>query len=134
MWYKAISTEYGECNLTHGSDTFFNTFLSSLHSFPQSVKFSSRYKGFSLFFILLLFLNSLLSLILPVVTFAVNGEILSHQKISDTLGGFAGSLTDSDFWGVADDSLGDVDADAVEDEKRHASRRMFQLSVPKDLS
>ncbi len=43
------------------------------------------------------------------------GTVKSHQKISNTVGGFAGVLNDDDRFGVAIASLGDLDGDAVSD-------------------
>ena len=43
------------------------------------------------------------------------GEVLSHQKISDTAGGFTGGLDNNDFFGVAAAALGDLDGDGVTD-------------------
>ena len=44
-----------------------------------------------------------------------DGTVKSHQKISDTQGGFAGTLDDSDYFGVSVASLGDLDGDSVGD-------------------
>ncbi len=43
------------------------------------------------------------------------GWVKSHQKISDTEGGFAGILDDLDFFGYSVASLGDLDGDGVGD-------------------
>ena len=43
------------------------------------------------------------------------GWVLSHQKISDTQGGFTGELNDSDLFGWSVASLGDLDSDGVGD-------------------
>ena len=43
------------------------------------------------------------------------GTVLSHQKISDTQGGFTGTLNDIDFFGVSLAVLGDLDGDGVTD-------------------
>ena len=43
------------------------------------------------------------------------GEVLFHQKISDTAGGFTGGLHNNDFFGVAAAALGDLDGDGVTD-------------------
>ncbi len=43
------------------------------------------------------------------------GEVLSHQKISDTAGGFTGGLNNDDLFGVAAAALGDLDGDGVTD-------------------
>ena len=43
------------------------------------------------------------------------GWVLSHQKISDTEGGFTGELDDSDLFGISVASLGDLDGDGVGD-------------------
>jgi hypothetical protein len=43
------------------------------------------------------------------------GEVLSHQKISDTEGGFTGVLDDWDYFGTSTASLGDLDGDGVVD-------------------
>ncbi|MCH8315735.1 MAG: FG-GAP repeat protein, partial [Planctomycetes bacterium] len=43
------------------------------------------------------------------------GWVLSHQKISDTEGGFTGALDDGDFFGSPVASLGDLDGDGVGD-------------------
>jgi len=44
-----------------------------------------------------------------------DGTIKSHQKISDTQGGFNGILDNLDRFGVAVDNLGDLDEDGVTD-------------------
>ncbi len=44
-----------------------------------------------------------------------NGTVKSHQKISDTEGGFAGLLHDADLFGYSVASLGDLDGDGVGD-------------------
>ncbi len=44
-----------------------------------------------------------------------DGTVKSHQKISDTDGGFAGTLDDGDFFGWATASLRDLDSDGVSD-------------------
>ncbi len=41
------------------------------------------------------------------------GWVLSHQKISDTEGGFTGILDDGDLFGWPVTSLGDLDGDGV---------------------
>ncbi len=43
------------------------------------------------------------------------GMVVSHQKISDTSGGFLGSLDDNDEFGMSATSLGDLDGDTVPD-------------------
>jgi hypothetical protein len=43
------------------------------------------------------------------------GTVLDHQKISDTEGNFTGVLNNSDYFGVALASLGDLDGDNVND-------------------
>jgi hypothetical protein len=44
-----------------------------------------------------------------------DGTVKSHQKISDTEGGFSGILDDSDSFGWSVASLGDLDGDGVTD-------------------
>jgi len=44
-----------------------------------------------------------------------DGTVEAHQKISDTQGGFGGTLHDGDRFGVAVAALGDFDGDTVED-------------------
>ena len=44
-----------------------------------------------------------------------NGTVKSHQKISDTEGGFTGTLDNSDELGVSVAGLGDMDGDGVPD-------------------
>ena len=44
-----------------------------------------------------------------------NGTVKSHQKISDTAGGFTGTLDDWDYFGTSVASLGDLDGDGVAD-------------------
>ena len=44
-----------------------------------------------------------------------DGTVKSRQKISDTEGGFAGSLDDSDGFPCSGDALGDLDGDGVTD-------------------
>ena len=43
------------------------------------------------------------------------GTVPSHQKISDTQGGFTGTLADNDRSGYSVASLGDLDGDGVGD-------------------
>jgi len=43
------------------------------------------------------------------------GWVLSHQKISDTEGGFTGILDDVDLFGRSVASLGDLDGDGLGD-------------------
>ncbi len=52
---------------------------------------------------------------LATVAGAQAGWVLSHQKISQTEGGFTGALDDHDNFGYAVASLGDVDGDGVGD-------------------
>ena len=44
-----------------------------------------------------------------------DGTVKSHQKISDTEGGFTGILDNGDVFGVSVASLGDLDGDGVGD-------------------
>ncbi len=44
-----------------------------------------------------------------------DGTVKSHQKISDTQGGFTGVLDDGDFFGRSLANMGDIDGDGVED-------------------
>ncbi len=44
-----------------------------------------------------------------------DGTVKSHQKISDTEGGFTGTLDDMDLFGISVASLGDLDRDSVGD-------------------
>ncbi|MBW8048756.1 MAG: T9SS type A sorting domain-containing protein [Cytophagales bacterium] len=44
-----------------------------------------------------------------------NGTVKSHQKISDTKGGFTGTLDDTDLFGNSVTSLGDLDGDGITD-------------------
>ncbi|MCH7904770.1 MAG: FG-GAP repeat protein [Armatimonadetes bacterium] len=48
-------------------------------------------------------------------TLAQSGWVLSHQKISDTQGGFTGTLDNGDHFGLSVASLGDLDGDGVGD-------------------
>ena len=48
-------------------------------------------------------------------TGAAPGEVLSHQKISHTEGGFTGTLNDLDEFGSSVAHLGDLDGDGVSD-------------------
>ena len=43
----------------------------------------------------------------------------SFQKLSDSSGGFAGTLRDGDFFGSAIAGIGDLDADGIEDIAGH---------------
>ncbi|MHC4108331.1 MAG: hypothetical protein ACYSTY_09640, partial [Planctomycetota bacterium] len=43
------------------------------------------------------------------------GRVLSHQKISDTEGGFTGTLVNNKWFGHSAASLGDLDGDGVSD-------------------
>ena len=49
------------------------------------------------------------------VVLAGAGEVLSHQKVSDTEGGFTGTLDNGDQFGVAVASIEDLDGDGVND-------------------
>ncbi len=40
-----------------------------------------------------------------------DGTVKSEQKISDTIGGFGGTLDDNDFFGIGLDAIGDLDGD-----------------------
>jgi len=44
-----------------------------------------------------------------------DGTVKSHQKISDTEGGFTGTLDNDDRFGWSAGSLGDLDGDGVGD-------------------
>ena len=44
-----------------------------------------------------------------------DGTVITHQKISDTEGGFTGTLGTNDRFGVSVGSLGDLDGDGVDD-------------------
>ncbi len=44
-----------------------------------------------------------------------DGTVKSHQKISDTEGGFTGALATGDFFGISAAPLGDLDGDGVSD-------------------
>lgn len=44
-----------------------------------------------------------------------DGTVISHQKISDTDGGFTGNLDDSDLFGFSIASIGDLDGDGLND-------------------
>ncbi len=46
---------------------------------------------------------------------AADGTVSSFQKISDTEGGFAGTLADGDYFGSSVAGIGDLDADGIED-------------------
>ncbi|MCH8164582.1 MAG: FG-GAP repeat protein, partial [Planctomycetes bacterium] len=59
--------------------------------------------------------TSLLALASTGSALAQPGWVLSHQKISDTEGGFTGVLDDQDFFGSSVASLGDLDGDGVAD-------------------
>ena len=56
-----------------------------------------------------------LVVLVPFEAQAQPGTVLSHQKISDTEGGFSGTLDDIDRFGFAVASLGDLDGDGVGD-------------------
>ncbi len=44
-----------------------------------------------------------------------DGTVKDYQKISDTHGGFTGTLGDNDYFGFSVDSIGDLDGDGVTD-------------------
>ena len=46
---------------------------------------------------------------------AANGTVVAGQKISDTDGGFAGTLQDGDYFGSSIARIGDLDGDGIED-------------------
>ena len=46
---------------------------------------------------------------------ALPGEVLSEQKITSTLGGFAGLLDDNDEFGTSVVGIGDLDGDGIGD-------------------
>ena len=60
-----------------------------------------------------------------------DGTVKSHQKVSDTEGGFTGVLDDNDYFGSSVASLGDLDGDGVI-EKMMAPRRAQRRSGPRD--
>ena len=60
-------------------------------------------------------LTAALLLTAPQPAAAQPGWVLSHQKISDTEGGFTGILDDSDIFGRSVAALGDLDGDGVGD-------------------
>jgi len=43
------------------------------------------------------------------------GSVISHQKISDSLGNFTGILDNSDEFGLSVTSIGDLDGDGITD-------------------
>ncbi len=45
----------------------------------------------------------------------IDGTVKSHQKISDTEGGFTGTLIDDDFFGGSVTGIGDLDGDGISD-------------------
>ena len=49
------------------------------------------------------------------IAMADYGEVLYHQKISDTEGGFTGELGNGDWFGIGTAPLGDLDGDGVGD-------------------
>ncbi len=51
----------------------------------------------------------------PLPALAQPGWVLSHQKISDTQGGFTGRLDNVDWFGKSVASLGDLDGDGAID-------------------
>ena len=50
-----------------------------------------------------------------ILSLAGDGSVLAGQKVSDTDGGFAGTLRDGDFFGTSVAGIGDIDADGIED-------------------
>ncbi len=50
-----------------------------------------------------------------VLTLDPDGTVKSHQKISDSRGGFTGGLADEDYFGVSLAPLGDLDGDGAAD-------------------
>ncbi len=64
---------------------------------------------------LALCITLVLTLLAVVPAHAQPGTVLTHQKISDTEGGFTGTLDDNDLFGVAVASLSDQDGDGVGD-------------------
>ncbi len=60
-------------------------------------------------------LTLLLASLLPLAAHAVPGEVLSEQKISNTVGGLVGPLADVDEFGFGAAAIGDVDGDGVDD-------------------
>ncbi len=61
------------------------------------------------------FVTLLIIAVLSVATPYAHAQVKSHQKISDTAGGFTGTLDDLDLFGRAVASLGDLDGDTVTD-------------------
>ena len=57
----------------------------------------------------------LASILAPALSHAAVGEVVSETKISDTQGGFTGTLSDIDRFGECVAYLGDVDGDGVGD-------------------
>ena len=62
-----------------------------------------------------LLLTLMLGSALVAPALAQTGTVKGHQKISDTAGGFAGTLDDSDLFGTSVSSLGDLDGDGMGD-------------------
>ena len=60
-------------------------------------------------------LPALLLVLAAPALMAQPGAVLSHQKISDTAGGFTGTLDDNDSFGTSVAGVGDLDGDGVED-------------------
>ena len=58
---------------------------------------------------------ALITTVIAGVPYAATGEVKSHQKISDTQGGFTGTLDDLDQLGISQTSLGDLDGDGTVD-------------------
>ncbi len=54
-------------------------------------------------------------LLFPYISFAQPGTVLSHQKISDTQGGFTGILDNGDIFGHGVANIGDIDGDCIDD-------------------
>ena len=59
---------------------------------------------------------AVLAIMIPVsIAWGANGEVLSHQKISQTEGGFTGTLGSGFSFGRSVAPLGDLDGDGVVD-------------------
>jgi len=94
-----------------------NKLVSKKPGAVHALKGSSYHLGIGnkIFFIIFLSLVLLVGTVTPLLAIPSDGTVKSFQKISQTQGGFSGTLGASDFFGRDVENIGDLDGDGVND-------------------